>query len=366
VKLWISLFFLLIHSLAFANPEMIRHGYISCKACHFSARGSGLLSPYGKGISKAFSMGGGEYKPGSIAKAISFNGKMAHALQMRGAGLVKKNPDESKIFPMQFDYLTRLEISKGVSIDATLARVPYNPPALDHHTEDNFATHFVFRKATVDIALDKKSSFSFGRDHLPLGIGLVDHTTYIKERNRMGVTDFPTQGQLNFWSGQHQSTLLLFAPSFQEAEGNGEFGLVAKTETMVFKKLAVGANILAGRTQSIERWQLGQFVRYSAFSTVFLFEFDYTVRELRATGKSFSQFAVFFRPRYYIKDYLYFGASFEHVSRKQQFKMEESKYGPSMGLKLSRNLVLEFDGRLTKREKSDQKYAMAQLYVNLW
>ena len=35
-----------------AYPDMIRHNYSSCTACHFSPAGGGLLNPYGRTISK--------------------------------------------------------------------------------------------------------------------------------------------------------------------------------------------------------------------------------------------------------------------------------------------------------------------------
>ncbi len=36
---------------AFAFPEMIRHGYVNCTACHVSPAGGGVLTPYGRGLS---------------------------------------------------------------------------------------------------------------------------------------------------------------------------------------------------------------------------------------------------------------------------------------------------------------------------
>lgn len=38
-------------SLAFAYPEMIRHGYVNCTACHISPAGGGVLTQYGRGLS---------------------------------------------------------------------------------------------------------------------------------------------------------------------------------------------------------------------------------------------------------------------------------------------------------------------------
>jgi hypothetical protein len=51
LKLLISLLFL-VSIKTNAYPEMIRHGYVNCMACHTSQQGGDLLSEYGKELSK--------------------------------------------------------------------------------------------------------------------------------------------------------------------------------------------------------------------------------------------------------------------------------------------------------------------------
>lgn len=43
--------FLMGPSLCWAFPEMVRHGYSQCTACHFSASGGGILTAYGRQLS---------------------------------------------------------------------------------------------------------------------------------------------------------------------------------------------------------------------------------------------------------------------------------------------------------------------------
>ncbi len=53
MRLSLLFFLILIASFnAFAFPEMIRHGYINCTACHVSPAGGGLMTTYGRSISK--------------------------------------------------------------------------------------------------------------------------------------------------------------------------------------------------------------------------------------------------------------------------------------------------------------------------
>src|SRR5690349_16801540 len=37
---------------ALAFPEMIRNGYVNCAACHYSPSGGGILTPYGRQLSR--------------------------------------------------------------------------------------------------------------------------------------------------------------------------------------------------------------------------------------------------------------------------------------------------------------------------
>lgn len=46
----LSIFFSVIVCNAF--PQMIRHGYTSCNTCHYSPRGGGLMTDYGRALSK--------------------------------------------------------------------------------------------------------------------------------------------------------------------------------------------------------------------------------------------------------------------------------------------------------------------------
>lgn len=49
--LFASLLISLFATKAYSFPEMVRHGYFSCTACHFSPTGGGTLTPYGRVLS---------------------------------------------------------------------------------------------------------------------------------------------------------------------------------------------------------------------------------------------------------------------------------------------------------------------------
>ena len=51
---WIlALILVLTFSLrSYGYPEMVRHGYANCTACHVSPNGGGILTPYGRSLSQ--------------------------------------------------------------------------------------------------------------------------------------------------------------------------------------------------------------------------------------------------------------------------------------------------------------------------
>lgn len=69
---------------AFAFPEMIRHHYVNCTACHFSPAGGGLLNPYGRTISfDVLSTWGGEKEARPFYGAVDSE-KLNQWLQLGG------------------------------------------------------------------------------------------------------------------------------------------------------------------------------------------------------------------------------------------------------------------------------------------
>lgn len=61
----------IVSTLAFSFPEMIRHGYSNCTACHVSTAGGGVLNAYGRSLSKELiSTWSGDQEEGILHGAI--------------------------------------------------------------------------------------------------------------------------------------------------------------------------------------------------------------------------------------------------------------------------------------------------------
>ena len=102
-----SFFLLLSPFPAFSFPENIRQGYVNCMTCHYSPSGGGILTPYGRELSRealsTWGAPGKEAQPfyGAIHRPSWLDlGGDARAVQMW-----RDNPyvTEAKFIPMQMD-----------------------------------------------------------------------------------------------------------------------------------------------------------------------------------------------------------------------------------------------------------------------
>ena len=58
-------------------------------------------------------------------------------------------------------------------------------------SKDQWTDRIYFRTLKAEWKFNPALRVGAGIDLLPLGLGLVDHTAYVRERNRMAVTDVP-------------------------------------------------------------------------------------------------------------------------------------------------------------------------------
>ena len=200
---------------SFAYETMIRHRYANCITCHYSATGGGLLNAYGKVIANEMST----FK----TKKTSKQRRWEHGVQARLSHF--KASDRDRTFPMQLDYLTAFQ-GKKVTFEGVLAKTP-----TDNLSEKpDFADQFLLRKALLTYRYSDRLYFQMGRDHLDIGLNLVDHTLFIRNNNKRQVDDFFSVLRANYYSSGYRLSPFVFLPSFQERYESNEKGLGIKME----------------------------------------------------------------------------------------------------------------------------------------
>jgi hypothetical protein len=169
-------------SVSFAFPEMIRHGYINCTACHVSPAGGGLMSTYGRSMSKEILSRWSYEGEENIAHGLIKNEKVINWLNgsqevgFNIGGDVRylqthrnsSNLEEGKFFPMQRDLEGAFRFY-NLTIVATYG-IQYKPG------EDIWDSRRVYALYQVLESL----SLRVGR-FLPIfGVMIPDHYTNIK------------------------------------------------------------------------------------------------------------------------------------------------------------------------------------------
>ncbi|MGK5094998.1 hypothetical protein WDW89_23685 [Deltaproteobacteria bacterium TL4] len=339
VFLWVCCF----SSMAYAEPEMLRLDYFSCSGCHYSPRGGGLLTSYGKGIAQALSLKEGEYEESELKQKMNFNGLMDQAIQLRLAGVLRMGA--SRAFPMQADYLNHLQLSRQFSINSVIGKVPSRPVSQENSKDTPEALQeIILRKMLLSYRpLDDGMEIVLGRDVLPIGIGLDDHTAYIKENNRLDIDDVVTQVGIYLWGRQFMTNVIGFGPNPQDAENNGESGLSASLEykPWLHKNYTIGGHVLKGSTEAIDRTLTGVISRLSfAESITILLEVDHTSRELKTEGFSFEQWTQFVKAGFFPRDFWETSVAWEKLDRETPFDMALTKVVWTNSVRMTENLNL--------------------------
>lgn len=342
----------LVSTEAFATEAMIRHKYTSCVACHTSPRGGGLLTGYGKMVSDSLSA-----MPINDQAAFFSGGKFSQALQVRLANV--KTEDSNDFFPMQADYTAAFTHKKATFV-ATLAKDP------NRNKEDvDKIEEFYFRDAKLIYQLEKNMQLTVGRSSQTLGLRLVDHTLYNRKQNRFDITDLTTVAELDFQAKTYSYYVGAFAPSFQEAESEREYGVKGEYRHF-FGAQQVGAGLLLGKAEEVNRAVLNLNTKLTYNKNILvMIDGMYTFRDTEQ-GNNFNQYSAFIRPSYFVKDYWEFFGLGEFIKRDAPFDVNEERLGAGSELHITKNFSLRFDYRRSFMQSRNETMYISQLYFNGW
>lgn len=373
MKLALALIFLSFSPLLFAHESMVGKGYFSCLACHQSSTGGGLLTQYGRGIARATSLRGGEYRPGTLGKALSLDGKLTHQVQARLAQLDQKRGD--RFFPMQADYLAAVQVGDSQAVRVTVARAPERAKLLGRNEtveEVGGLSQFFVRQLLWEKRLEGEEDegnwlIHFGRDHLAYSLNTDDHTAFIKAENRFTPTDFPTQLRFIFEGEKARHFFTGFGPSGQEVDSNREWGVGTKSEWLVLGDWAVaGVSTLYGKTPRLSRLLTGAHVKLGLGPLFLSGALDHTLRTLAGGGDSFGQFTALARAEVFLREWLSFSATKEWMSLDQPFERRREGHSFGARARVSESLALQADYKEWLEGTREHEFILGQLIFNLF
>lgn len=171
---------LLFGQSALAFPEMVRHGYVQCTACHVSPAGGGVLTPYGRELSAELlsrwtSPGEEQFLHSKIGKTLSDQGVLFGG-DVRGIATHSRDSNdviEDKNFLMMADLQSAYKTDK---FTAVISIGEINRPGSGVLYGDEYATEYYgLLKFTDEVGLRA------GRFLPAFGINFADHTVAVKE-----------------------------------------------------------------------------------------------------------------------------------------------------------------------------------------
>ncbi len=170
------LFFLLsvLPRVAFAFPELVRHNYVNCTACHVSPTGGGVLTQYGRELSNEVLSTWGKEGEGRFFWDVA---KMPLWLEMGGDVRTLNLKQEtitgshSRMFLMQADLEAAISF-KGLSVVGTAG-------ILDSSVYPN--DRFISRRHYAVYHLNDELSLRIGRFMQAYGIQVADHAIFTKQ-----------------------------------------------------------------------------------------------------------------------------------------------------------------------------------------
>jgi hypothetical protein len=275
---------------AAALPTMIRIGYTNCAACHVSPQGAGPLTDYGRGIDRAQSLQGGEYR------AEDAHRKLLQDLRGVVQGTWVSTNNAPAVYRPRLLYRNVTELSNSVRLSgvATIEGATALRPSRSYDPATPASTLFV-NTALVHFRPAKTLEFAAGRDQLPSGVNISDLGAYIKSRNRLGYYDSPTQLKMYWWGKRHQVTPFVFGPGGNEAAGEHESGggALAEFDLLGNQRTVVGTTVLKATARNGDRQMIGGYARVGFGRWGILAEHDVTDRTRTTLTRSFRQNASF-------------------------------------------------------------------------
>lgn len=345
---------------AYAFPTYVRLGYNNCTGCHVSSQGGGILTNYGKGIAMTQSLKSTDPEDEETKSFL-------WAFQARA--MRYKTEADVRVFPMQSDLLMHDRVAEKISVDGVLAMAPRpkdetpenKKPLHERLYARVFQLNFILSEK-----LNQEDRISIGISPLPMGIGILDHTAFVRAENRFQVTDNPVQ--LKFYQARQKYLAhhFVFGPNPNEGEGNREKGIGTQTWYRPFPQLSIGAQALYGDTDSITRKMAGALLKAGIGRWALLFEYDFTKRDLKLSNSDFNQKAIFTQLSFYPVDYLSLYASTQSLERDNGFEGKQKRNSFGTELRILSNLSASYEYRIAQIEKQKDASQLLQLSLNWW
>lgn len=269
---------------ALCYPEMVRHGYVNCISCHVSPTGGGILTPYGRELSKEIlstwsKEGEQEFLYGALSgrpEWINLGGDFRNLVLYRDTTVIK----EGSIIQMQLDLEVAVSVSRFTFVSTAGYKAP--PPSNPNDTE-----RLISRRHYINYGSTDGLSFRAGKFLSAFGINTPDHAIVTK-RGLNWDQGSETYNLENAWAGEKVSVFLtaIFGRPDQTMLKR-EKGGTATASYSILDKYKMGGSYFYGMNDLGKRHTYGPWgiLGITEKATV-LIEFDLQNHSMTGTAES--------------------------------------------------------------------------------
>lgn len=272
---------------AFAFPEMVRHGYVNCTACHVSPSGGGALTPYGRELSRELlSTWGREKEPGFVynwfqksepKESLRTGGDIRIAQVYRENSRTKR----ATFIPMQADVEAGVDDGKHAAVVSVGLRAGERATTRDLNQFFSRRHYFLTRPT-------EQTSIRIGKFIKSYGLNIADHIVSVRRDlgwdygNESYNLEFANLGE------KYSYYLTLISDDPEEVRIVREYGAAATGSIFLWENSKFGLSYYYGRgANTIARDVFGPFWIISLSHKLFwMTEFNWQLKAPRNSART--------------------------------------------------------------------------------
>lgn len=275
-----------------AFPELIRHGYVNCTSCHTSPNGGGMLTPYGRQLSRevlsTWGYDGEERFAYGLVKTPEWLGLQTDSRAVQ-TYLNNSRVEQSRFIFMQTDLEAAATIGKFTA-DATVGI----QPDTSYNKAGGFVfsrRHFLMYKPTDEI------SVRAGRFFPAYGVNFADHQLSVRRNLGFdeGAETYNLEGSYIGEKYDFFATVNAGRPDASSLQKDS--GIILRSGMAIGDNRKVGLSYFWGTRDGMSRHMFGPYALIGFAPNVFLL-FEGSVQANVVGGRTTWQFVDYTRLDY--------------------------------------------------------------------
>ncbi len=232
---------------AHAFPEMVRHHYVNCNACHVSPAGGGALTPYGRMTASELLSTWGSEREAMFLHGLPNPDKWPEAVKMGGDFRAIQVHRENRSLREGRFVVMQTSLEGGVELGPFTAMASFGRPGRDRRIHPDFTRFYLLANATDQLQLRA------GRFVPAYGLNVPHHT--LPTRMALGFGYESERDTLEaHWSGEQWHGAASVSRSLpKSAVQEKEIASSLQLETFLLDSYRLGISGWAGESEKQKR-----------------------------------------------------------------------------------------------------------------